>query len=285
MNIKQGADAVYTFRFIRTLVLDWKNTDAYKLGLIDQNGKKLKSPETNEENNAYTFFHRVIFNIKRLFEKLPGSLTTKLSSYVAALRLLQEETGLSEQELVEMFERAGFEFEDELNENYSPLDSGSIYILNKSIPIYINESTDFEAEIGSKVRIIEEADISFGHQFYKAQQILSGRTLYITAHDVHMAEETMTVASGAVPNIPRPLKMPNGEKYQHFKVKAGTFNIIRRGRNKHQRWDKYLDLKDEDNQKMVQFAKKYRDATIVIEDETTGATRSLQPVSLGDYLT
>ena len=40
--LKRGADMVYTFRFIRMLVMSWTSWDAYKQGLIDQNGKRLK---------------------------------------------------------------------------------------------------------------------------------------------------------------------------------------------------------------------------------------------------
>ena len=40
--LKRGADMVYTFRFIRMLVMSWTSWDAYKEGLIDKNGKRLK---------------------------------------------------------------------------------------------------------------------------------------------------------------------------------------------------------------------------------------------------
>ena len=39
--VKRAADIAYTFRFIRMLVLDWKDWDAYKLGIIDEEGKRL----------------------------------------------------------------------------------------------------------------------------------------------------------------------------------------------------------------------------------------------------
>ena len=48
--LKRAADVAYTFRFIRMLVLDWKEWDAYKLGIINDEGKrnkreKLDTPE------------------------------------------------------------------------------------------------------------------------------------------------------------------------------------------------------------------------------------------------
>ena len=41
--VKGAADLVYTFRFIRMLVLKWESWDAYKQGLIDEKGKRIKS--------------------------------------------------------------------------------------------------------------------------------------------------------------------------------------------------------------------------------------------------
>ena len=38
--LKRAADIAYTFRFIRLMVMDWKYWDAYKLGIIDENGKR-----------------------------------------------------------------------------------------------------------------------------------------------------------------------------------------------------------------------------------------------------
>ena len=72
--IKQSADLVYAFRFIRILTSDWKSLDAYKLGIIDETGKRLKDKkvENQEERNAFNLFHRLVFNLKRFFISLSG---------------------------------------------------------------------------------------------------------------------------------------------------------------------------------------------------------------------
>ena len=51
--VSRAADVYYTYRFIRTLVTPWEELDAYKLGLIDGNGKNLKKPSTSEEKDSY----------------------------------------------------------------------------------------------------------------------------------------------------------------------------------------------------------------------------------------
>ena len=72
--LKRAADLGYTFRFIRMMVMDWTSWDAYKLGIIDENGKRNKSVrlDDDEKKSAYTPFIRLAANIKRLVAKLPG---------------------------------------------------------------------------------------------------------------------------------------------------------------------------------------------------------------------
>ena len=40
--------------------------DAFKFGLIDANGKRIKGvkPKTSEEKNSFTLLHRLVFNLK-----------------------------------------------------------------------------------------------------------------------------------------------------------------------------------------------------------------------------
>ena len=60
--VKRAADLAYTFRFIRMLVMDWKNWDAYKLGIIDENGKRDRSVSLNTDEKKISIysFHSVM---------------------------------------------------------------------------------------------------------------------------------------------------------------------------------------------------------------------------------
>ena len=71
--------------------------DAYKLGLIDKNGKKLKQAKTSEEKEAMSLIYILARNLKRILEKLPFG-KSKLTSYAAALFLLKEAQGLVDAE-------------------------------------------------------------------------------------------------------------------------------------------------------------------------------------------
>ena len=56
----------------------FKSWDAYKLGIIDKNGVKIRDPETSKEKDAWSLLNRLLAKIKRMFvkHKLIGSLLT-----------------------------------------------------------------------------------------------------------------------------------------------------------------------------------------------------------------
>jgi len=86
-------DTFITYKIISALVTPWKDQEAFKYGIIDDKGKLLKKTsklKTTDEKNAFTLFHRIIFNLKRLIQKLPGG-SSKLGSYAAGLFLIKEE--------------------------------------------------------------------------------------------------------------------------------------------------------------------------------------------------
>jgi len=93
MGLLRVGDTFYALRFLRLLTTPWNKTGAYKAGIVDENGKKIKNPETTDEKKVYTIFHRLVFNLKRLLNKIPFGKKT-ISSYIAALFLIKEHTGL-----------------------------------------------------------------------------------------------------------------------------------------------------------------------------------------------
>ena len=84
---------IVAYQFIKLLTTPWKEQKAYELGIIDETGKVIKEKEdrTTEDKNAFTVFHVLIFNIKKLMEKFPFG-KSRLASFAAALYLLKEQT-------------------------------------------------------------------------------------------------------------------------------------------------------------------------------------------------
>jgi hypothetical protein len=278
--IKRTADAIYTYRFIKTLVLDWNKTKAYQLGLIDRNGKRLKSPETPEEKNALTFFHRVVFNVKRIFNLAPGGIIRRISTFAAALRLLKETTNLPEDQIVSILENTyNINLKEYLTEGIDSNLEPGVYTLSVDYP-----TKHMDLPEGTQIEIFESEQKFLGQQFYRARHLLSNEIIYVNSGIVEEAGG-FSVSTVNVADIPRPLKSPSGDRYRKFKIPSPLFNKINSGRNKYQRWDKYLDLTDENQMNIANFCKKYKNATVIIEDEATGCTRALKPNSMGEYNT
>lgn len=99
------------------LTTPFEDTDAYKLGIIDEKGYRIKSKKvsTSEEKSAFTTFHRLVFNIKKLLEKLPGG-QSRLASYASALFLLKEKYELSDNTIYKLIESCNLETLDFLSE-------------------------------------------------------------------------------------------------------------------------------------------------------------------------
>lgn len=120
--IKRAGDLVYTFRFLRLLTTDFKDTEAYKLGIIDENGKRLKSYSMDTIQNRdsykeyYTPFHRLVFNIKKLMAAAPGG-GSKLASYAAALYLIKEKYSITNNQINEALKISGIDKLDFLSED------------------------------------------------------------------------------------------------------------------------------------------------------------------------
>ena len=154
-------DVYYTFRFLKALVTPWKETDAFKQGVVDADGKQLKKVgelKTSAEKDAYNMFFRLVFNIKRLINLVPGG-KSKIASYAAALYLIKEETGMTDASIKWIFEHTdGVNVDMELNENrwylnkLGQLQPGS-YELKNAAPI--TETGEFLARAGSNV-IVEQ---------------------------------------------------------------------------------------------------------------------------------
>jgi hypothetical protein len=85
-------DNLVAYKILSMLVTNFEDTKAYKLNIIDKNGKNLKKAstlKTSEEKDAYTYLTRLVFNMKKIINKIGGE--NKLKSLVAALWLVKEQ--------------------------------------------------------------------------------------------------------------------------------------------------------------------------------------------------
>ena len=100
MSISRLTDFAYALRIITLLCTPWKEQAAYKQGIIDDEGNLLKRSrdlKTSEEKDAFTYLHRMVFNMKRALEKVPFGKTWTAAA-TASLILLKE--GLEQEGII-----------------------------------------------------------------------------------------------------------------------------------------------------------------------------------------
>jgi hypothetical protein len=84
-------DNLIAYKVLSMLVTPFTETPAFKLGIIDKDGNNLikTSKLEGEQKDAYTYLTRLVFNIKKILNKLPGG-DNKTKNLIAALWLVKE---------------------------------------------------------------------------------------------------------------------------------------------------------------------------------------------------
>lgn len=190
--VQRAVDIYYTFRFLRQLVTPWNETKAYQLGLIDDSGKLLRKPVTSEEKDAYTLFFRLVYNIKRLLNKVPFG-KTKLASYVAALWLIKENTGMTEEAILEGFKQyAEVEFDNTISESKAWMVKGENLLPGKyklAEHIVSPITGDLVAFKGSLIMVNEASAVPqatfAGINIYSVYHPSTKQKVYITVEDIY----------------------------------------------------------------------------------------------------
>ena len=192
--ISRAADTYYTYRLVRTLATPWTDQEAYRLGIIDEDGKVLRKGntlKTQEEKSAYTLFHRLSFNLKRILEALPFG-KSRLANFAAALFLIKEETNLSDDQIKKALEKVftDLEFDDIITESFwNTTDDGDLapgaYSLHSDIASPM--TGELIAKKGSRVIVpamCEAVDHVFGTPVYKVRHAPTKTDIYVTPKDI-----------------------------------------------------------------------------------------------------
>ena len=199
----RAIDLFVTYRFLRLLTTPFEDTQAYKLGIIDANGnrimqKRIKKPVvelvTSEQKNSYTILHKLVFNIKKIFAKVPG-LRTKVGTYAAALFLLKDtfkesvnDPDMFEKEFVKYLKENDIEFDNEISEEVigfgEVLPKGEYVLIND---ILNKEEEELSAAKGDKVVAYEDeapVDTVLGVEIFPVIHIKSQEKIYVSLEDI-----------------------------------------------------------------------------------------------------
>lgn len=191
--VKRAADLAYTIRFVTLMATPFENMDAYKLGLIDKEGKRIKSEklDTDEKKSAYTPFIRLAVNLKRLVANVPGG-GTRLGSLASALYLIKENYKLEDKNLTKILEKFSVEpldFIAERSEWFVTNDdmlSPGIYRVNSHK--MVNSTYDMMVLPKDMIRVMEDCypvgDV-FGINIYKATHTPTNQPIFITATEIY----------------------------------------------------------------------------------------------------
>ena len=85
-------DNLIALRIVRMITQNFEDTEAFKLGIIDHQGnnlRKMSTLTTDQERNAYNYLNRLVFNMKKILNRLPGG-ENRMKSLVGALWLVKE---------------------------------------------------------------------------------------------------------------------------------------------------------------------------------------------------
>jgi len=199
----RAIDLFVTYRFIKLLVTPFEKTDAYRLGIIDANGKRILEPGTTnkpttlrtvEEKSAYTVLHKLVFNIKKIFAKVPG-LRTKLGTYAAALFLLKDtfkesvdDPDIFEKEFMKYLKEQGYEIDDTISEEVigfgEILPKGEYKLAND---ILNKEEEELSAKKGDKVVAFDDeapVDTILGVDIFPVVHVKTQEKIYVGLEDL-----------------------------------------------------------------------------------------------------
>ena len=199
----RAIDLFVTYRFLRLLTTPFEDTDAFKLGIIDEKGNRIKLPKstkpavelsTSELKNSYTILHKLVFNIKKIFSQVPG-LRTKLGTYAAALFLLKDtfkesvdDPDMFEKEFVKYLKENNIKFDDEISEEVigfgEILPKGEYVLIND---ILNKEEEELSAKKGDRVIAFDDEppiDTVLGVEIFPVVHEKTKEKIYVSLEDI-----------------------------------------------------------------------------------------------------
>ncbi len=204
-------DNLIAYRVLSMLVKPFTETEAYKLGIIDANGHNLiksKDFKTSEQKDAYTYLHRLVFNLKKILAKLPGG-DSNLKNLVAAFFLVKEA--------------------------YS----------NRTVGIE-------EARLHDLVEMIDRGVI-FAEEQLVVEEFL-------------LVEDAVANVTGPGVSTDAPVIHRKPKRFARFTVPEDVYNRFSNGKAKFRKWSSYLNLENDGERLIYEFARKNPNGVIILHN-------------------
>jgi hypothetical protein len=202
----RAIDLFVTYRFLKLLTTPFTKMDAFKYGIIDKDGNRIKKENSDEVavdlttsqlKNSYTILHKLVFNIKKIFAKVPG-LRTKVGTYAAALFLLKDtfkesvdDPDMFEKEFIKFLKENNVELDGEISEEvvgFGEILPKGEYILKQDI--LNKEEEELTAKKGDKVIAFEDeapVDTVLGADIFAVIHDKTKEKIYVSLEDIKSA--------------------------------------------------------------------------------------------------
>ena len=190
-------DTLIVFRILKLLVTPFNKQKAFKFGFIDKDGKRIKekivdgkkvknNPESKMEKSSLTLLHRLVFNLKRIIEKVPFG-KTQFASYAVALALLKEHCELTDDQAEELYEKFYRHLKDtnQLNPEHITEAIGFPVLTRGTYRLrhYTRDFNDEQLDPRTAVEIQGEIAKVFGISVYEGY--VGDTKVYLSAEDVY----------------------------------------------------------------------------------------------------
>lgn len=205
-------DNLLAYRILSMLVKPFNETDAFKLGIIDADGNTLiKSRDftTSDQRAAFNYLHRLVFNLKKLINKLPGG-ESKLKNLVAAFFLVRE--------------------------------------------AYETKSTKIDEQ--KLYKLVELLD----------QGVCLAEAQLVVEEFLALNEDAPANATGAAVSTDQPVIKRRPRRFARFVVNDEVYSKFAAGKSKFRKWSSYLNLEDEGQKMIYDFAKKNPNGVIILHN-------------------
>lgn len=223
----------FVYQFIKKLVTPFTETEAYKLGIIDENGKVLKKRSTLNkiaEREAYTLSDTLIFNLKKILAKIPGG-STKFATFAAALFLIKEDKNINHY----------------LNDSY----------LTEEFTKFLHECKNNTNDVDL---LIEEYDAK--------EKFLLENGLSVGGGQI----AGLGVDNPELPNQAEPPMKKKRKKFAGatvFEVDSDRYMKARLGKKKYVKYEKYVG-NDDIGEEIRRFARENPKEAIILQDNASG---------------
>lgn len=263
-NPSDTSDRYLSAAICSVLQTPFDQTDAYRLGIIDEDGKFLKDRSeltTPEEKRAFTRLHVLCFNMRRAM--LSGFSPATVGRLTTAAYLLKEETNETVYQAVLA----------EITKPGSLLESPSqTHTITAAFVRLVENDMLLRVQSPFPVGSVVDAPVFLG------EHVGSRKPILFSLPEIGLISEDGEIATNTTSNVDMPDTPVKRTKFANidvFELTSEDYHKSQWGRRKHQRWSSHVNSEEHRNV-MKRFAWKNPNAPIIVKDKTTGAMKFLK---------